>query len=86
MAISWLPSAPQCLLVDLNNPGLSIVDLMGALPEPRPLVVGYGSHVDAAKLKAAGDAGCDVILPRSKFVDELAKSLPAWFEHRQAAG
>jgi CheY-like chemotaxis protein len=77
--------APQCLLVDLHNPGLSVADLIGALPQPPPLVVGYGSHVDAARLKAAGAAGCDVVLPRSKFVDVLAKSLPAWFEGRKSA-
>jgi len=74
---------PQCLLVDLHNPGLSISDLVRALPEPRPFVVGYGSHVDTATLKAAADAGCDLVLPRSKFVDELGKSLPIWFNSRQ---
>jgi CheY-like chemotaxis protein len=71
---------PQCLLVDLQNPGLVIDDLIGALPQPRPFIVGYGSHVDAASLRAARDAGCDLVLPRSKFVEELAKSLPEWFK------
>ena len=70
--------APQCLLVDLHNPGLSIADLLARLPVPRPLVVGYGSHVDAATLKAAREAGCDLVLPRSKFVEELPRGLPQW--------
>ena len=72
--------SPQCLLIDLQNPGLAINDLIGALPQPRPFVVGYGSHVDAACLRAAREAGCDLVLPRSKFVEELAKSLPEWFK------
>ena len=70
--------SPQCLLVDLHNPGLSIADLLAGLTVPRPLVVGYGSHVDTATLKAAREAGCDLVLPRSKFVEELPRALSQW--------
>jgi DNA-binding response OmpR family regulator len=73
---------PQCLLIDLQNPGLSIGELIQGLPEPRPFVVAYGSHVDTARLRAASDAGCNLVLPRSKFVDELGKSLPVWFSRQ----
>jgi CheY-like chemotaxis protein len=69
---------PQCVLLDLHNPGLSISDLLSQLPMPRPFVVGYGSHVDTATLKAARDAGCDLVLPRSKFVEEIPQALPQW--------
>jgi CheY-like chemotaxis protein len=71
--------APRLLLIDLHNPGLSIAGVLEGLSQPRPFVVAYGSHVEAATLKAARDAGCDLVLPRSKFVEELPKSLPAWF-------
>jgi hypothetical protein len=70
---------PTCLLLDLHHPGLVIGALLAGLPVPRPFVVGYGSHVDTATLKAARDAGCDLVLPRSKFVEELPTSLPRWF-------
>jgi DNA-binding NarL/FixJ family response regulator len=70
--------APRCVLVDLNNPSLSITDLLRSMPEPRPFVVGYGSHVDTATLNGAKRAGCDLVLPRSKFVDELPRSLATW--------
>ena len=70
--------APKCLLVDLHNPGLAIGELVKSLAQPRPFVVAYGSHVDAAALQAARDAGCDLVLPRSKFTETLEKSLPAW--------
>jgi len=33
--------------------------------------VAYGSHVDKARLDAARAAGCDEVLPRSKFSAEL---------------
>jgi len=45
-----------------------------------PRVVAYGSHVDAAGLKAARDAGCDVVLPRSAFVEQLPVKLREWME------
>jgi CheY-like chemotaxis protein len=73
--------APACVIVDLSNPGLRIADLVGWLREtcPRlPRVVAYGSHVDTAGLRAARAAGCDPVLPRSKFVEDLPQALPAW--------
>ena len=32
----------------------------------------------AAGLRAAREAGCDLVLPRSKFVEELPRALPGW--------
>jgi CheY-like chemotaxis protein len=72
---------PTCVLLDLANPGLSVPDFLRRLRElgtPLPRVVAYGSHVDAAGLRAAREAGCDLVLPRSKFVEELPVALPQW--------
>jgi CheY-like chemotaxis protein len=81
--------APRCVILDLSNPGLDVAALLRRLreacPQP-PFVVGYGSHVDAATLRAAREAGCDLVLPRSKFVEELPRALPEWFAARQPAG
>jgi CheY-like chemotaxis protein len=73
--------APRCVIVDLANPGLDLPALMQRLAASTaaPRVVAYGSHVDTATLKAARDAGCDPVLPRSKFVEVLPTELPAWF-------
>jgi CheY-like chemotaxis protein len=72
--------APVCVLVDLANPGLVLSKLMDQLGElGKPRVVAYGSHVDTATLKAARAAGCDPVLPRSKFVEELPAALSQWF-------
>jgi CheY-like chemotaxis protein len=74
-------SAPSCVLVDLNYPRLDVPGMIrrlsGASPN-MPRLVGYGSHVDAVGLKAARAAGCDLVLPRSAFVEQLADQLPAW--------
>jgi CheY-like chemotaxis protein len=73
--------APSCLIIDLANPGLQIKEFIEQLrqdfPKP-PYVVAFGAHVDATTLHAARAAGCDVVLPRSKFSEELPKSLATW--------
>jgi DNA-binding NarL/FixJ family response regulator len=71
---------PVCAIVDLNNPGLIIGELIAPLKalSPPTFIVGYGSHVDTATLKAARAAGCDQVMPRSQFVEELPAELPRW--------
>jgi len=72
---------PTGVLIDLQNPGLDVPDLLRRLAEvcpTRPRVVAYGSHVDSATLKAARAAGCEIVLPRSKFVEELPTALGEW--------
>jgi CheY-like chemotaxis protein len=69
------------VLVDLGNPGLEVPGLIARLRAACPLmprVVAYGSHVDTAGLRAARAAGCDIVLPRSAFVEQLPVSLPEW--------
>jgi CheY-like chemotaxis protein len=71
---------PTCVLIDLHNPGLVIADVVSALKgmSPPPRIIAYGSHVEAATLRAAREAGCDRVLPRSQFVEELPRELPGW--------
>ncbi|MBI2808853.1 MAG: response regulator [Planctomycetes bacterium] len=72
---------PRCVIIDLHLPGLDVAALVGELAAltPKPIIVGYGSHVDVATLKKAREAGCDLVWPRSKFVEELATALPLWY-------
>ncbi len=57
-----------CVFVDLADPGLDVAGFFASLPaESRPRVVAFGSHVATARLQAARDAGCDDVLPRSRF-------------------
>ena len=72
---------PSCVLVDLHNPGLDLEALLRELKEAgaaMPRVVAYGSHVEAATLRAARAAGCDPVLPRSRFVEDLPTALAGW--------
>jgi CheY-like chemotaxis protein len=80
---------PSCVIVDLANPGLVLTELMrqlGAACSPPPRVVAYGSHVDAATLRAARQAGCDPVLPRSQFVEDLPRELPHWMADQSQKG
>jgi CheY-like chemotaxis protein len=83
---NWLlTQKPDCIIVDLHNSSLSIEPLMQQIPSPRPYLVGFGSHVDTATLQAARAAGFDLVLPRSKFADDLEAALPQWCAARPAS-
>ena len=72
---------PRCVIVDLHNPGLDVGELIAGLRaacDPMPRVIAYGSHVEAAALRAARAAGCDEVMPRSRFVEVLEEALPGW--------
>jgi CheY-like chemotaxis protein len=73
--------APPLVLVDLAGPGLSVgslLDVLRAACPVMPRVVAYGAHVDAAGLRAAREAGCDLVLPRSAFFEQLPSRLGQW--------
>jgi CheY-like chemotaxis protein len=75
--------APSCLVLDLSHPGLRVDELIREVKtfcSPMPRLVAYGSHVDAATLRAAREAGCDVVLPRSQFVQMLPSQLADWMK------
>lgn len=75
---------PACVIVDLANPGLDIATLTEQLRllQPVPRVVAYGSHVDTAGLQAARDAGCELVMARSQFVNVLPAQLAVWLSPR----
>jgi CheY-like chemotaxis protein len=72
---------PGGILIDLHHPQLHLPQLLAQLlplcPTP-PRLVAFGSHVDTSRLKAATDAGCHHVLPRSRFVALLETQLPHW--------
>jgi DNA-binding NarL/FixJ family response regulator len=73
--------APTCIIMDLSHPELKVDELIRLLRDsrsPTPRLVAYGSHVDAATLRAARDAGCDLVFPRSQFVEELPRQISQW--------
>jgi CheY-like chemotaxis protein len=73
--------SPHGILLDLAFPGLDLdrlLDELRAPGAPLPRLIAYGPHVEAAMLRAARAAGCDPVLPRSKFVEALPTELACW--------
>jgi DNA-binding NarL/FixJ family response regulator len=76
-----LTESPRGIILDLHFPGLDLPKLLADLRESLPVlprIIGYGSHVDVATLKAARQAGLDRVMPRSQFVEELEDGLAEW--------
>ena len=70
----------QCVILDLQSPGLVIEEFVAELKRltPELQIIGYGSHVEAETLRKARAAGCDVVMPRSAFVQRLPLDLGVW--------
>lgn len=75
-------SRPECRLVILDLGGdYDPSELTTALPaEDAPPVVAFGSHVDAARLQSARDAGCAEVMPRSRFSETLPEILSRYLK------
>lgn len=72
---------PELVILDLALAGPAVRQLVGSIrqawPTP-PRIVAYGPHVHADLLHEARQMGCDIVLPRSKFVQELPVQLQTW--------
>ena len=66
---------PAMLLVDLNDARLDPVAMVSRLkadPQRKEVrVIGFLSHVQTDLKRAADQAGCDLVLPRSVFSQQL---------------
>jgi CheY-like chemotaxis protein len=66
--------APRVVFVDLAAGDLvepAVLTVLRELAGPATPFVAFGSHVDVDALAAARSAGCDPVLPRSRFSAEL---------------
>ncbi|MFQ5927472.1 MAG: response regulator [Terriglobia bacterium] len=70
---------PALVIVDLNASSANPVELIRELKGNPALaaipVVGFVSHVQVKLLRAAEEAGCDEVMPRSKFSATLPELL-----------
>ncbi len=71
---------PRAVFVDLACAEFEPRAVMERLNlQPRPVVIAFGSHVDVERLELARAAGCDDVLPRSKFSATLPDLLRQLF-------
>jgi CheY-like chemotaxis protein len=72
-------SKPRAIILDLNSRKLPAVDWIRAIkadPATRPVpIVGFVSHVQEQLISAAREAGCDTVMARSAFSQQLPNLL-----------
>ena len=72
-------SPPDLLVVDLNSTRFKPLELLGAVKSDGTLrgvrTVGFLSHVQGDLALAAREAGCDRVMARSAFVENLPRVL-----------
>jgi len=70
---------PQAIFVDLNSRSVGAIDWIQALkfdPATQPIrIVGFASHVQTDLIAAARTAGCDSVMARSAFTQQLPNLL-----------
>jgi PleD family two-component response regulator len=70
---------PRLIIVDLNFNAINPLSLIGKLKQHPHLhhttILGFLSHVQADLRLAAQNAGCDLVLPRSAFSQNLSDIL-----------
>ena len=75
---------PAVIILDLNNSGVDALDLIAALKaeeETRKIrLVGFVSHVQADLKQAAQQQGCDMVIARSAFSQNLPTILRRYGE------
>jgi hypothetical protein len=53
-------------------------DALPTIVELKVPIVGYGSHIDAERLRNARTAGCQLVLPRSAFFERVDNEIANW--------
>ncbi|MCU0961998.1 MAG: response regulator [Pirellulaceae bacterium] len=68
----------RVILLDVATPGLNLADLVPRLRDAAQggvAIIAFGPHVDDAVLEGARQAGCDKVLARGQFLNQVAAVL-----------
>ncbi len=66
-----LAARPAIAVIDLHERALDATVALAAAKEAGARVLAFGRHTEPATLRAARDAGADIVVPRSQFAEEL---------------
>lgn len=83
-AIEEAKRDPAVIIVDLNDAAVDALDLIGELKADEKTrairLLGYVSHVEMGLRQAALNKGCETVLPRSAFSQNLQRILEKYAE------
>lgn len=67
----------RLVFIDLGLRGLDVAEVLNRLRSGsiKRRIIAYGPHVDAALLATANAAGCDIVMPRSQFDQQIGTIL-----------
>ena len=68
-----LAAGPALAVVDLHAMGVDWRRAVALARERGVPVLAFGRHTEAQLLRSAREAGCDRVVPRSQFVEELPR-------------
>ena len=68
-----LAGSPALVVLDLHVTGLDWQEAVATAKERGVPVLAFGRHTEAQLLRSAREAGCDRVVPRSTFVEELPR-------------
>lgn len=88
-AIGKAKDPPAVIVIDLNGAGIDVLgtirDLKGAAETRDTPVLGFVSHVAADLIKAAQEQGCDRVVARSAFSQNLPALLAGYAKTEPAS-
>jgi CheY-like chemotaxis protein len=88
-ALAQAKLRPTVMILDLNGTSVDALELIGALKGDSETsqvdLIGYVSHVQADVKQAAQQRGCDTVMARSAFSQNLAAILKRYAETLQIA-
>lgn len=83
-ALAQAKEDPAVIILDLNNAAIDALDLIGKLKHDETTrkisLLGYVSHVQTDLKQAAQEKGCDMVIPRSAFSQNLPAILRRYAE------
>jgi CheY-like chemotaxis protein len=83
-ALAQAKIQPAVIILDLNDvltEPLTLIEKLKGDDETRNIhILGYVSHVQAELIQAAREKGCDEVMARSSFVQNLPKILSRYHE------
>lgn len=74
-AAAGIHASPDLLVLDLNAAGIGAGQVIEAAKEKDIPILAFGRHTETDVLRAAREAGCDRVVVRSTFVEELPQLL-----------
>jgi len=75
---AMLEEHPSAVILELDHSSFDVAALVEKIKACPSRIVAYGSHVDVERLKTARRSGCEIVLPRSQFVEKLEHELSNW--------